>query len=78
MKNKKPVKAEKFSKLKLGKNYLFTTVCYEQVGKSTWRVYESEPVKGKLLSLTTKRVEIIEDEKPTGTFPYLFIADSSK
>jgi len=71
----KKIKPKDYSKLKPGKTYLFASIHFKEKevslqGKKvkTWEIVEVTPREGKLLSITTKRIEILKKGKPTGKF----------
>lgn len=64
----KQIKVEKYNTLTVGKTYLFSNIQFKPIDKTMVEISYSNPEKGKLIKATSKKHEVVEDEKPTGKF----------
>ena len=64
----KQIKVEKYKTLTTGKTYLFSNIRFKKIDENLVEISYSDPEPGKLVRATTKKREILKDDKPTGKF----------
>lgn len=68
MSKRKHIKADKYKNLKKGQIYLFDSIRIKEVKGEPAQISYTEPEEGRLINITTKKRELLVNDKPSGKF----------